>query len=87
MSSNRVHYFIRNILQNSKFNRANFVKNKKLYNEKNKKNNNSLILKRNYSSSSHLPPSNNNNNNNNHFGFILLASLSAYFHIYGNKKN
>lgn len=80
MSSNRVQYFIRNILQNSKLNREKFVKNKKNYTIKNK-NNYNLILKRNYGSSSHLPPPNNNNNNNNHFGFIVLASLSAYLHI------
>ena len=50
MSSNRVHYFIRNILQNSKLNREKFVKNKKIYNDlsvKSKKNHN-LILKRNF---------------------------------------
>ena len=84
MSSNRVQYFIRNILQNSKLNREKFVKNKKNYTIKNK-NNYNLILKRNYSSSSHLPPPNNNNNNN--YGFIALASLFAYLHIYGIKKN
>lgn len=33
MSSNRVQYFIRNILQSSKLNREKFVKNKKMYNE------------------------------------------------------
>jgi hypothetical protein len=30
MSSNRIHYFIRSILQNSKLNREKFVKNKKI---------------------------------------------------------
>jgi len=81
MSSNRVQYFIRNILQNSKLNREKFVNNKKFYTVKNKKNTHNLILKRNYSS---LPPP---NNNNNHIGFIVLASLSVYLHIYGIKKN
>ena len=79
MLSNRVRYFIRNILQNSKLNREKFVKNKKIYNNLSvKKRNYNLIAKRNYG----LPPSN-NNNNNNHYGFIIIASLSAYFHIYG----
>ncbi len=76
MSSNRVQYFIRHILQNSKLNREKFVKNKKMYTNKNSYN---LIVKRTYSSSQfHLPPPNNNNNNNNNFGFILLAALSVY---------
>ena len=88
MLSNRVHYYIRNMLQNSKLHRENFVKNKKIYANKNKnKNNHAFIVKRNYSSS-HLPPPNNNNNNNNNknnIGFIVFASLSVYFHIYCNK--
>ena len=40
MSSNRLQYFIKNILQNSKLNREKFVKQKKMYNDlyiKNKK--------------------------------------------------
>ena len=80
MSSNRVQYFIRNILHNSKINGEKFVKNKKLYNEKNKKNNYSLIVKRNYSTNNWLPPpnNNNNNNNNNNYGYIVLAALVTY---------
>lgn len=87
MLSNRVHYYIRNMLQNSKLHRGNFVKNKKMYTNKNKnknKNNHTFIVKRNYTFP-HLPPPNNNNNNNNNIGFIVFASLSAYFHIYCNK--
>ena len=74
MSSNRVQYFIRNILQNSKLNREKFVKNKKRYtNKTNKTNYNyNFIVKRNYSKF-HVPPPNNNN-----FGFIVLAALSIY---------
>ena len=75
MSSNRVQYFIRNILQNSKLNREKFVNNKKKYNLN--KINHNLIVKRNFSSnSSGLPPPNNNNNNN--FVFIVLAGISTY---------
>ncbi len=74
MSSNRVQYFVRNILRNSKINGEKFVKNKKLYNEKNKKNNYSLIVKRNYSTNNWLPPPNNNNN----YGYIVLAALVTY---------
>jgi hypothetical protein len=63
MSSNRIHYFIRSILQNSKLNREKFVKNKKIckvdwvslsrnpnaiHNQK--KRNYNPILKRNYKS-------------------------------------
>jgi adenine specific DNA methylase Mod len=62
MSSNRVQYFIRNILQNSKLNREKFVKNKKIYNKKNT--NHNLILKRKLNTNSYkLPPPNFNNNN------------------------
>ena len=50
MSSNRVHYYIKNIVQNSKLNKENFVKNKKLYNNSlvKNKNNHNLIFKRNF---------------------------------------
>ena len=65
MSSNRVQYFIRNILQNSKLNREKFIKNKKIYNDLYKKNtNHNLILKRKINTNSYsLSPSNFNNNN------------------------
>jgi len=79
MSSNRVVYFIRNILQNSKLNREKFVKNKKLYNNlsvKNKRNHN-LILKRNFNSNSYgsPPPNFNNNNNNNNYWMIFVGAI------------
>ena len=65
MSANRVQYFIRNILQNSKLNREKFIKNKKIYNDLYKKNtNHNLILKRKINTNSYsLSPSNFNNNN------------------------
>ena len=91
MSSNRVQYFIRNILQNSKLNREKFVKNKKLYNSKNKRNHN-LILKRKFNTYSNnmCPPNfnNNNNNNNNNYWMIFATAISTYFFT-GNfgKKN
>ncbi len=46
MSTNRIQYFIRNILQSSKLNREKFVKNKKTYSEtifKNKNRNNLIF--------------------------------------------
>jgi hypothetical protein len=83
MSSNRVQYFIRSILQNSKLNREKFVKNKKKYNDKNKINHN-LILKRNFNTNSYgLPPPNFNNNNNNNWLLFTGAALGVYFY---NKK-
>ena len=73
MSSNRIHYFIRSILQNSKLNREKFVKNKKICNQKKRTYN--PILKRNFTTnSSGLPPNNNNNNNDNKNNMILAAS-------------
>ena len=71
MSSNRVQYFIRNILQNSKLNREKFVKNKKKYNINNKAY--SLISKRKistYCNNNNMPPNNFNNNN-----WIIFASI------------
>jgi len=48
MLSNKVQYFIKNILQNSKLNREHFIKNKKKYNDLSKKKiNHKLILNRN----------------------------------------
>jgi hypothetical protein len=54
--SNRVSYFIRSILQNSKLNREKFVNNKKIYNQfiaKNKQQNNNRIIIRKMST---IPP-------------------------------
>ncbi len=47
MLTNRIHYFIKNILQNSKLNREKFVKSKKIYSEtifKNKNRNNHNLI-------------------------------------------
>ena len=65
MSSNRVQYFIRNILQNSKLNRYEFIKNKKIFNDLYKKNtNHNLILKRKLNTNSYSLSASNFNNNN-----------------------
>ncbi len=66
MSANRVQYFIRSILQNSKLNRVNFVNTKKSYKLMNVKNiNHNMIIKRKFGSSSgYIPPSNANGPNN-----------------------
>ena len=83
MSSNRLQYFIRNILQNSTLNREKFVKNKKRYNDllvKNKKNYN-LILKRNYNTYSYgLPPPNNNNKK-----WILIGLYAIWTYMFTGK--
>jgi hypothetical protein len=51
MAPNRIHYFIKNILQNSSLNREKFVNNKKKYNIIKAKNNNpNMIIKRKFSS-------------------------------------
>ncbi len=78
MSTNRIQYFIRNILQNSKLNREKFVKSKKTYSEtifKNK-NRNNLIFKRNFGTASNFPPPNNNNNGGNWVLVLMIATTS-----------
>jgi hypothetical protein len=85
MSSNRIKYNIRNILQNSFINRDKFVKNKKIYNvmvSKNKTNNHNLIGKRNFGTTTfHIPKfndnsnDNNNNNNNNNNDILYVAGM------------
>lgn len=80
MSMNRVQYLIRNILQNSKFNREKFVKNRKIYNEMVSKNKNfNLINKRNYGTyfTNSQFNNNNKNNKNNNLLYLILA-LSSY---------
>lgn len=63
MSANRVQYFIRSILQNSKLNREKFVNNKKKYNMMTVKNrNHNMIIKRNFRSNRKLPTGNSPNN-------------------------
>lgn len=81
MSTNRILYFIRNNLQNSKLNIYKFVKSKKIYNEtiiKNKKNYN-LNLQRKFSTNSFRYPPPNNNNNGPNWVFILMVSFASYF--------
>ena len=89
MSANRVQYFIRSILQNSKLNRVNFVNTKKSYKLMNVKNrNHTMITKRKFGSSSgYIPPSNSNgpNNNSDWKAFIIMIS-SIYVINQINKK-
>ena len=85
MSSNRVQYFIRNILQNTKLNRDKFIKNKKIYNDLYKKNtNHNLILKRKLNTSCYGLQSQNNNNDNNQdnnnwiiFGYTIVTYINS----------
>lgn len=82
MSSNRVQYFIRNILQTSKLNREKFLKNKKNYNMTFIKNKNyNIINKRNFTSYSNLPNPNNKNNE-----YIIFMVVVAVLYQYGKYK-
>ena len=76
MSANKVQYFIRSILQNSKLNREKFV-NKKKYNVITVKNrNHNMIIKRNVSSSSgDIPP----NKDRSPFTSALIAMISGLY--------
>lgn len=88
MSMNRVNYFVKKILQNSKLNRDNFVKNKKIYNYLSKKNkiNHKLILKRKFATYTGPP---NFNNNNNKCCIIFVSGIIIYTIIgeFDNRKN
>lgn len=77
MSANKVQYFIRSILQNSKLNREKFVNNKKKYNVITVKNrNHNMIIKRNVSSSSgDIPP----NKDLSPFTSALIAMISGLY--------
>ncbi len=74
MSANRIQYFIRSILQNSKLNREKFVNNKKKYNMMTVKNrNHNMIIKRNFGSSSGFIPPNKEPHGPDWKSFILVA--------------
>lgn len=82
MSANRVQYFIRTFLQNSKLNREKFVNNKKKYNMIAVKNrNHNIIIKRNYTSSNGFIPPNSNgpNKNKNPFTPSLIAMIVGVY--------
>jgi hypothetical protein len=85
MSTNRIHYFIRNILQNSKLNREKFVNNKKKYNMTTVKNrNHNMIIKRNFGSyTDFMPPKKNPDNNEIKYAIIAMI-VGSYF---VSKKN
>lgn len=88
MSANRIQYFIRSILQNSKLNREKFVNNKKKYNMMTVKNrNHNMIIKRNFgSSSSFMPPNfNEPNNNPDPFTTATIAMIVGVYLV--SKKN
>ena len=99
--SNRIQYFIRNILQNSKLNREKFVNNKKIYNQlisKNRQNNSSRIITR--KMSTFVPPlsfgsstgSGGNGPNNpkwKQFVYMFVLSMGIVIppYLINNKKN
>jgi len=87
MSSNRIQYFIRNILQNSKLNREKFVKSRKTYSQtiiKNKSNCN-LICKRNFSTYSNFPPP--NDDDDGFYLIMLMLATSSYIMHKKDKKD
>jgi hypothetical protein len=88
--SNRIKYYIRNVLQNSSLNKYKFNKNKKVYNESISKSKlkHNFIVKRNFASQAY---NNNNNNNDNNDddedAFIFMCILaSSYFILFKNDK-
>jgi hypothetical protein len=92
--SNRIHFIIRSLIQNSKLNRENFVNSKKKYNlskSKTKQQGFNLIITRNLNTNSIPFPSfgkgPGGNGPNLPFAFIMFASaLSAYICSKFNKK-
>ena len=89
MSANRVQYFIRSILQNSKLNREKFVNNKKKYNMMTVKNrNHNMIIKRNYTSSNgYIPPNSNGPNKDpNPFTPAVIAMLGGIYIVMNRRK-
>ncbi len=82
MSANRVQYFIRSILQNSKLNREKFVNNKKKYNMTTVKNrNHNMIIKRNFGSSAGFIPPNSNGPDKNPYPFTT-ATIAMIVGVY-----
>jgi hypothetical protein len=88
MSSNRVQYFIRSILQNSKLNREKFVNNKKKYNMTTVKNrNHNIIIKRNFGSSSgFIPPNSNGPNKDPDYFKTAVVALIVGTYIVTNRR-
>jgi len=78
MSSNRVHYFIRSVLQNSKLNREKFVNNKKKYIMTTVKNrNHNMFITRNYTSfGGYIPPKSNGPKKTPNL-FIIMVVVSC----------
>lgn len=81
MSMNRLYYFVKKNLQNSKLNRDNFVKNKTIYNYLSKKNkiNHKLILKRKFAT--YTGPPNFNNNNNKYYILFISGIINIYYYM------
>ena len=94
--SNRVQYFIRNILQNSKLNREKFANNKKIYSQlisKNRQNNSSRIITRKMSTYSQPlsfgdGPKGPKGPNWNPFIYMFMLSMGIYIpsQVLGKKK-
>lgn len=87
MSTNRIQYYIRNILQSSNLNREKFVKSKKTYNENiiKNKNRNNLIFKRNFGTASNFPPP--NDDDDCFYLIMLMLATSSYIMHKKDKKS
>ena len=73
---------MKRILQNSKINRMNFIKNKKIYNEKksiNIQSNNSLILKRRFSSFQPFMMNSGGGGDGNELIYLTAVIIGLYF--------
>ncbi len=78
MSVNRIQYFIRSILQNSKLNREKFVNNKKSGMMSIKNRNHNKIIKRNFGLNIDYTQPNKNPNENSSYFIALGAMILVY---------
>lgn len=80
--SNKTLNLMKSILQNSKINRTNFIKNKKIYNEhkfKNKQPNHNLILKRKFSTFQPFMMNGGGGGDGNELIYLTAIIVGLYF--------
>jgi len=71
MSANRIQYFIRSVLQNSKLNREKFVNKKKYIMSSIKNRNHNIVIKRKYSTTNRFSRANFNGPNKKPNSFLI----------------
>ena len=79
---NKTLYLMKSILQNSKINRTNFIKNKKIYNEKifkNKQPNHNFIIKRNFTSFQPFMMNGGSGGDGNELIYLTAIIVGLYF--------